>query len=299
MNFNEKSKDFKQVRQTGGGGVRHLIINKTLVVQTLLEHAKETCFPFGNSKLGSVEEFDIEIRNFQGTTIDKEMNINDLYIASKLKILRVYMYTKKKTEKGPGSPGLSSSVQECGTLSDSESLPYMMGKYLTGEFAVSTQAAFTLASPESETSEFTGSTQAAFTLSSPDSETTNTTWSTPESFNLASPDPEVNFNPRSYGLSLRRRSGTTATTTVSGSHSAGLTCQSIITEIEILDSEGEEIQSALLESMQHQIPSTISDDSTEPSVADILQEFRNRYIKDDHTNCVISRSKPLDSAIRL
>ena len=60
---------------------------------------KKPFFPSGNSKLGSVEEFDIEIRNFQGTTIDKEMNINDLYIASKLKILRVYMYTKKKTEK--------------------------------------------------------------------------------------------------------------------------------------------------------------------------------------------------------
>ena len=46
MNFDEKSKDFKQVRQTGGGGVRHLTINKTLVVQTLLEHAKETFFSF-------------------------------------------------------------------------------------------------------------------------------------------------------------------------------------------------------------------------------------------------------------
>ncbi|KAH3754262.1 hypothetical protein DPMN_188927 [Dreissena polymorpha] len=99
MNFNEKSMDFKQVRQTGGGGVRHLTINKTLVVQTLLEHAKETCFPPGNSKHGSVEEFDMEIKNFQGIPIDKEMNINDLYIASKLKILSVYMYTKKKTEK--------------------------------------------------------------------------------------------------------------------------------------------------------------------------------------------------------
>ncbi|KAH3877592.1 hypothetical protein DPMN_001467 [Dreissena polymorpha] len=41
-----------------------------------------------------------------------------------------------------------------------------------------------------------------------------------ESFNLVSPDPEVNFNPRSYRLSLPGRSGTTATTTVSGSHSA-------------------------------------------------------------------------------
>ncbi|KAH3880779.1 hypothetical protein DPMN_004700 [Dreissena polymorpha] len=51
--------------------------------------------------------------------------------------------------------------------------------------------------------------------------------------------------------------------------------------------------------MQHQEPSTMSDDSTEPSVADILQEFWNQYIKDDRTNCVISCSKPLDIAIRL
>ncbi|KAH3709541.1 hypothetical protein DPMN_069005 [Dreissena polymorpha] len=110
----------------------------------------------------------------------------------------------------------------------------------------------------------------------------------------------VNFNPRTYCLrSLRRRSGATATTTVSGSHSAVVTCQGIIPEIEILDSEDEEIQSALLDSMQHQEPSTISDDSTEPSVADILQEFWNRYIKDDRTHCVISCSKPLDIAILL
>ncbi|KAH3776465.1 hypothetical protein DPMN_177890 [Dreissena polymorpha] len=76
-------------------------------------------------------------------------------------------------------------------------------------------------------------------------------------------------------------------------------CQSILPEIEILDSEDEEIQSALLEPMQHQEPRTISDDSTEPSVADVLHEFRNRYIKDYHTNCVITRSKPLNGAIRL
>ncbi|KAH3709520.1 hypothetical protein DPMN_068983 [Dreissena polymorpha] len=153
----------------------------------------------------------------------------------------------------------------------------------TGEFAVYTPAAFTLDSQESKTSEFTGSIQAAFTISYPDSETTNTTWSTPASFNLASPDPELHWPEASgdYVMVLCP------------------TFQCIIPEIEILDSEDEEIQSALLESMQHQEPSTISDDSTEPSVADILQEFWDRYIKDDRTNCVISCSKPLDIAILL
>lgn len=30
----------------------------------------------------------------------------------------------------------------------------------------------------------------------------------------------------------------------------------------------------------------------------VFCKFQERYIKEDHTNCVISRAKPLDSAIR-
>ncbi|XP_052270469.1 uncharacterized protein LOC127871498 [Dreissena polymorpha] len=67
-------------------------------------------------------------------------------------------------DKGPGSPWLSSILQECGSLFYSESLPDLMGKYLTGEFSVSTPAAFILASQESETTNTTWSTQASFNL---------------------------------------------------------------------------------------------------------------------------------------
>jgi len=99
MDYNEKSKEYKQVRQTGGGGVRHLNVSKSLPVHTLLGHAKDTFFPSGVSKRGLVDEFDIVIRNFQGMPIEANMTINNLYVESKLKILRVYMYTTKKMEK--------------------------------------------------------------------------------------------------------------------------------------------------------------------------------------------------------
>lgn len=97
MDYNIGSRDFKQVRQKLGGGVRHLRVEKSLQLSELLIHAKETFFPLGKSKRGTLEDFDIQLKDFQGTELNLDKNITELYDESKLKILRVYLYTKKKT----------------------------------------------------------------------------------------------------------------------------------------------------------------------------------------------------------
>ncbi|XP_053392341.1 uncharacterized protein LOC128555016, partial [Mercenaria mercenaria] len=99
MDYSNESMCYKQVWQRCGGGVRHLTVEKTLSLKAVLNHALDAFFPSGVSQRGILQEFELELKDFQGICVNMEKTINELYIESKLKILRVYLYTKKKTEK--------------------------------------------------------------------------------------------------------------------------------------------------------------------------------------------------------
>lgn len=97
MDFCSQSKEYKQVRQTCGGGVRHLTVQKSLRLKEVLKQACDTFFPLGISQRGILPEFETELKDFQGMCVDMEKTVNDHFEESKLKILRVYLYTKMKT----------------------------------------------------------------------------------------------------------------------------------------------------------------------------------------------------------
>ncbi|XP_053376158.1 uncharacterized protein LOC128546173 [Mercenaria mercenaria] len=99
MDYSNQSMCYKQVRQRCGGGVSHLTVEKTLSLKAVLNHTLDAFFPSHISQRGILQEFETEMKDFQGMCVNMENTINELYIESKLKILRVYLYTKKKTEK--------------------------------------------------------------------------------------------------------------------------------------------------------------------------------------------------------
>ncbi|XP_053388699.1 uncharacterized protein LOC128551808 [Mercenaria mercenaria] len=105
MDYSNQSMCYKQVRQRCGGGVRHLMVEKTLSLKAVLNHALDAFFPSRISQRGILQEFETELKDFQGMCVNMENTINELYIESKLKILRVYLYTKKKTEKANDTIG--------------------------------------------------------------------------------------------------------------------------------------------------------------------------------------------------
>lgn len=99
MDFQFPTNSYKQVKPKCGGGVRHISVDKSLQLNDVLIHARDTFFPFGISQRGCFQEFESELRDFQGLHLNLEKTVGRLYEESKLKILRVYLYTKRKVEK--------------------------------------------------------------------------------------------------------------------------------------------------------------------------------------------------------
>lgn len=87
--------EFHQVRTRHGGGTRHLTIKKSTSVEELMKIGKELFFPKGISSKGPAENYTFEIRDFSQTEIPVNLTVNELYEQSKLRMLRLYVYTKE------------------------------------------------------------------------------------------------------------------------------------------------------------------------------------------------------------
>ena len=98
MDYSMQYQSYKQVRQRVGGGVRHLTVDRNMRMSEVLQYALETFFPGGNSQRGSAEEFHVELKDFQGQDVNLSRTVIDLYNDSKLKLMRVYLYTRRKDE---------------------------------------------------------------------------------------------------------------------------------------------------------------------------------------------------------
>nr|XP_055076025.1 uncharacterized protein LOC129455338 isoform X2 [Misgurnus anguillicaudatus] len=79
-----------QVRTKGGGGTRHLSVQKTITVAELLEIGKDLFFPEGHSSKGPIGNFDFDIRDFSQKSLPLDCTINQLYEKTKLRMLRIY-----------------------------------------------------------------------------------------------------------------------------------------------------------------------------------------------------------------
>ncbi|XP_051814301.1 uncharacterized protein LOC127536900 [Acanthochromis polyacanthus] len=101
MDFDEEEERFKQVRSVRGGGTRHLSIDKDKTVANIKVMAESLFFPKGLSKNNrSLSHYSSHIESSQ-VHVDMSNTVEELYNQSKVKILRLYLCTKKKTGQQP------------------------------------------------------------------------------------------------------------------------------------------------------------------------------------------------------
>lgn len=74
----------------------HLSVQKSITMGELLQLGKDLFFPNGQSFIGSVEDFDFDIRDYSHNAVSPELTVAQLYEESKLKMLRVYTCSKVK-----------------------------------------------------------------------------------------------------------------------------------------------------------------------------------------------------------
>ncbi|XP_023808409.1 uncharacterized protein LOC110015555 [Oryzias latipes] len=98
MDFDEIAERYKQVKSVNGGGTRHLSIEKEKTVADVKVLAESLFFPEGFSKKN------MRLSNYSTHIESSQMNIcvsdtiEQLYSLCKVKLLRLYLCTKKKME---------------------------------------------------------------------------------------------------------------------------------------------------------------------------------------------------------
>ncbi|XP_063760574.1 uncharacterized protein LOC134878467 [Eleginops maclovinus] len=85
-----------QVRTKGGGGTRHLSVEKTVTVAELPEIGKDLFFPDGHSAKGPIGKFEFDLRDFSQKSLPLDCTVNQLYEKTKLRMLRVYTCSRDK-----------------------------------------------------------------------------------------------------------------------------------------------------------------------------------------------------------
>lgn len=101
MDFDEEEERYKQVKSVNGGGTRHLSIDKNEKVADIKVMAENLFFPKGRSKRNkSLSNYSTHIESSQ-IHVDVSNTVDELYNESKVKMLRLYLCTKKKTGQQP------------------------------------------------------------------------------------------------------------------------------------------------------------------------------------------------------
>ena len=101
MDFDEEEERYKQVKSVNGGGARHLSIDKNETVANIKVMAENLFFPKGHSKRKkSLSHYSTHIESSQ-VHVDVSNTVDELYNESKVKMLRLYLCTKKKMGQQP------------------------------------------------------------------------------------------------------------------------------------------------------------------------------------------------------
>ncbi|CAG5980160.1 unnamed protein product, partial [Menidia menidia] len=101
MDFDEEKERYKQVKSVSGGGTRHLSIDKDETVANIKLMAEDLFFPNGLSKKNKcLSHYSTHIESSQ-IHVDVTHTVEELYSQSKVKILRLYLCTKKNTGQQP------------------------------------------------------------------------------------------------------------------------------------------------------------------------------------------------------
>lgn len=97
MDFDEEGERYKQVKSVNGGGTRHLSIDKNETVADIKVMAENLFFPQRPFKKQnkSLSHYSTHIESSQ-IHVDVSNTVHELYNESKVKILRLFLCTKKK-----------------------------------------------------------------------------------------------------------------------------------------------------------------------------------------------------------
>ncbi|KAJ8314769.1 hypothetical protein KUTeg_006919 [Tegillarca granosa] len=95
LDFDEKDKCYKQVKTKSGGGTRSVKVDKEANMDDILTLCQEKFFPNGMSKRGIISEFEITLRDFQQCEVS-DRSIGQMYEKTGIRMLRFYLYTKRK-----------------------------------------------------------------------------------------------------------------------------------------------------------------------------------------------------------
>lgn len=98
QHYDLNSKQYRQVKEKTGGGIRRLEVSKDTKGEQLLKTAIEIFFQDGQTPHGSISDFDFELKDFKQGKVDLKNSVNEIYEATHVKLLRLYLCTKIKTQ---------------------------------------------------------------------------------------------------------------------------------------------------------------------------------------------------------
>nr|XP_011418577.2 uncharacterized protein LOC105321819 [Crassostrea gigas] len=100
FDYDFKSMEYHQVKTLiKGGGTRGVSALKTWKPKDILEHGKKIFFPKGVSKRGKLSDFNFGLRDFSAQAITSESTVGDMYESTDVKMLRYYIFTKRKADQ--------------------------------------------------------------------------------------------------------------------------------------------------------------------------------------------------------
>lgn len=99
LNFNSTAREFKQVKEKRGGGIRRLTLDRNTTMATVSQLALSLFFPDGTSSLGSLDKFTYYLQDFKQSIVDEHDKISDIYQTTKVKLLRLYLCTTLTKEQ--------------------------------------------------------------------------------------------------------------------------------------------------------------------------------------------------------
>ncbi|XP_056283226.1 uncharacterized protein LOC130201972 [Pseudoliparis swirei] len=113
MHYDDEKEVFKQVRARRGGGTRKVDVSKDAQKRDLIQEAIGLFFPDNINSLGSLTDFELDLKDYQEVMVDNVITVGQLYIDTKLPLLRFYLTTQKKIMDSPHShsAGLAPSLE--------------------------------------------------------------------------------------------------------------------------------------------------------------------------------------------
>ena len=76
-----------------GGGTRRVEVKKDARKEDLIEEGKKLFFPNGESSKGKIDNFKIDLWDFQDKSLPNDKSVGEIYEETKIPLLRFYFAT--------------------------------------------------------------------------------------------------------------------------------------------------------------------------------------------------------------